>query len=80
MSVAKQRKGASNCHYICILTIVKTLPEIIPYKEIHLRNISSAKYVMAKKSKLRKKEVAYIETPSVQPFVDLLTESAAVFV
>ena len=36
MSVAKRFEGASNCHYICILTIVETGSRIIPYKEIHL--------------------------------------------
>ena len=67
MSVAKRRDGASNCHYIYILTIVETLFHIRKFhlRKIHLRNISTAKYVteqrillqssMAKKLKLRKK-------------------------
>ena len=49
MAIARaheRRKGASNCHDICIQTIVETWSGIIPYNENTLNSISTVKYVM----------------------------------
>ena len=43
MSVVKRCEGVSNCHYICILTIVETRSRLFHIRKIHLHNISTAK-------------------------------------